>query len=181
MEPVSLKDTKIIARQLGRPPRGLVAISKRCVHGYPQVVTVYPLLDGKPFPTLYWLTCPFLSRVIASLEADGMIGRLEEEVRRDPNLAARLARAHRSYIEERMRLLSRDDIAFLEENAMLHALLERGIGGIADFTRIKCLHLHVAHALVRENPIGEAVLKSLTQHECPPGEVICALFQEERA
>ena len=177
MEPVSLEDKKIIAHQLGRPPRGLVAISKRCVHGYPQVVTVYPLLDGKPFPTLYWLTCPFLSQEIASLEADGMISRLEEEIHRDPNLAKRLVLAHRSYIEERRRLLSREDLVYLEEKRMLPALMERGIGGIADYSRIKCLHLHVAHTLAAENPIGNIVLGRFRRCECPPEEAICSAYE----
>jgi len=152
----------------------LVGISKRCVHGYPQVVSVSPLIDGKPFPTLYWLTCPFLFQAIASLEAGGMIRQLEEKVRRDPNLAERLICAHCSYIEERKHLLSRDDLTYLEENAMLPALMERGIGGIADYSRIKCLHLHTAHALVGDNPIGKIVLQSLTHRECPSDTVICA-------
>lgn len=176
MEPISLVDKRIIASQLGRRPRGAVAIAKRCTYGFPQVVTVHPLLDGKPFPTLYWLTCPFLFRAIASLEADGMIRRLEDEVRNDPNLAECLVRAHRSYIEQRGRLLSHDDLAYLEEKGMLPAVMERGIGGIADFTRIKCLHLHVAHALMAENPIGKIVLQGLAKHECPREEVICSAY-----
>ena len=174
MEPVSLEDKRIITHQLGRSPRGVVAVPRRCVYGYPQVVTVSPLFDGKPFPTLYWLTCPFLFHAIASLEANGMIGQLEQEIRRNPDLAAGLVRAHRSYIEQRRLLLSRDDLSYLEEERMLPALLERGIGGIADFSRIKCLHLHVAHALASDNPIGRIVLESLARRECPSDNVICA-------
>jgi len=177
MEPVSLRDTKIIARQLGRSPRGLVGISKRCVHGYPQVVTVSPLIDGKPFPTLYWLTCPFLFHAIASLEAGGMIRQLEQELRVNRGLAERLICAHRSYIEERRRLLSQDDIAFLEEKAILPALMERGIGGIADYSRIKCLHLHAAHALASDNPVGKIVLEALAELACPTEEVICSAYK----
>ena len=176
MEPVSLEDKKVIACQLGRSPRGLVGISKRCVHGYPQVVSVSPLIDGKPFPTLYWLTCPFLFHAIASLEAGGMIRKIERQLHNDPCLTKQLVHAHRSYIEERKRLLSQDDVAFLEENAMLPALMERGIGGIADYSRIKCLHLHAAHALVGDNPVGKIVLQSLTHRECPSDTVICALY-----
>jgi hypothetical protein len=36
--------------------------------------------------------------------------------------------------------------------------------------------MHVAHALARENPIGELVLQHFQQHTCPPEEVICEGF-----
>ena len=176
MEPVSLADERIITSQIGRDARGVIGIPRRCVYGYPQVATVYPLLDGKPFPTLYWLTCPLLHREIAALEADGMIGQIEQEIAASPELSEQVTRAHRSYIEERRHLLPRQDLAYLEENGMLPALMERGIGGIADFTRIKCLHLHVAHALVAQNPVGKIVLDRLEQRECPSDSVICASF-----
>ncbi|HHR86184.1 MAG TPA: DUF501 domain-containing protein [Candidatus Acetothermia bacterium] len=174
MEPVSLEDKRTIASQIGRNARGVIGIPRRCAYGYPQVVTVYPLLERKPFPTMYWLTCPFLFRTIASLEAGGMIGRLEQEIAANPELAKQVVRAHHSYIEQRRRLLSPDDLAYLEERRMLPALTQRGIGGIADYSRIKCLHLHVAQALVDENPIGRIVLESLAQHKCPRNNILCA-------
>ena len=174
MEPVSLEDKRIIASQIGRPARGVIEISRHCIYGYPQVVTVNPLLEGKPFPTMYWLTCPYLHREIAALEASGMIARIEEEIASDPDLVAQVVLAHRSYIEDRRRLLSREDLAHLEEGGMLPALMERGIGGIADYSRIKCLHLHAAHALVGDNPVGKIVLKALAELACPTEEVICS-------
>jgi len=176
MEPVSLKDKRIIEKQLGRIPRGLLGIECRCRYGYPQVVTVYPLIEGKPFPTIFWLTCPFLTKAIDHLEAEGWIKRMEAKLRKDKGLALRLWEAHKAYITERQRLLSPQDRAFLEEAEMLNSLLEKGIGGTADFSRVKCLHLHVAHALARENPIGELILQHLQQHTCPPEEVICEAF-----
>ena len=180
MEPVSLEDKHIIAHQIGRDAREVIAIPRRCTYGYPQVATVYPLLDGEPFPTMYWLTCPYLHREIAALESEGMIARIEERIASDPELAEQVMRAHHAYIEQRLRLLSPDDLAYLEERRMLPALPQRGIGGIANFARIKCLHLHAAHALVDENPIGRIVLESVTQRECLPDEVICTSFHSER-
>ncbi len=180
MEPLTLDDKRIIAYQIRRDARGVIAIPRRCAYGYPQVVTVYPLLDGEPFPTMYWLTCPYLHREIAALESEGMIARIEGRIANDPELAEQVMRAHHSYIEQRRRLLSPDDLAYLEERRMLPALMQRGIGGIADFARIKCLHLHVAHALVDENRIGRIVLESVTRRECPPSEIICTSFHSER-
>ena len=176
MEPVSLKDKRIIEKQLGRIPRGLLGIECRCRYGYPQVVTVYPLIEGKPFPTIFWLTCPYLTKAIDHLEAEGWVKRMEAELRADEGLALCLQEAHKAYIAEREGLLSSEDHAFLEQARMLKGLLEKGIGGTADFSRVKCLHLHVAHALARENPIGELILQALPKHACPPNEVICEAF-----
>jgi hypothetical protein len=47
-------------------------------------------------------------------------------------------------------------------------LRERGVGGVADFTKIKCLHAHVAHALADRaagsdvvNHVGQSTLHTL--------------------
>ena len=175
MEQLSLNDERVIAKQLRRTPRGLLSIECRCPYGYPQVVRVYPLVDGKPFPTLFWLTCPFLTKQIDRLEAEGWIKQTEQLLEEDA-LAADFQKAHLSYITERYRLLSPEDRASLEEAGMLKDLLDKGIGGTADFARVKCLHLHVAHALARTNPIGDRTLEALTEHACPPQQVICSAF-----
>jgi len=176
MEPLSLNDKKVVAKQLGRVPRGLLGIERRCPHGYPQVVLVYPLVEGKPFPTLFWLTCPFLTKQIDRLEAEGWIKRMEKLLEEEEALATRFREAHHAYITERNRLLSPEDRASLEETGMLKDLLEKGIGGTADFARVKCLHLHVAHAIARDNPIGDRVLEALSEHACPPEQVICSAY-----
>ncbi|MDY6895845.1 MAG: DUF501 domain-containing protein, partial [Thermotogota bacterium] len=53
---VSKEDLIIIEKQLGRCVSNVLTIEKRCIYGYPQVIKSFPLKDGKPFPTLYWLT-----------------------------------------------------------------------------------------------------------------------------
>ena len=174
MEPVTLEDKRIIAAQLGRTARGLLRVERRCPYGYPQVILVYPLIEGKPFPTTFWLTCPFLAEEIDHLEEVGWIKRMETLLREDTRLNARLQRAHRAYIEERMNLLSVEDRRFLDDSGILTSLLDKGIGGIADPNRIKCLHLHVAHALARENPIGEIVLALLSDRACSQNKMICS-------
>lgn len=178
MEPVSLADERAIAWQLGREPRALLGVERRCPYGYPQVVRVHPLMDGNPFPTLFWLSCPFLVRAVSELEARGEIDRLEREVAKDPDLAAALRDAHRAYALERASHLSEDERERLAASGILRSLTERGIGGIADFTRIKCLHLHIAHALARENPIGALVLASLLALSCAPDAPLCAVSKD---
>jgi len=89
-----------------------------------------------------------------------------------------LREAHRTYITERDRLLSPEDRETLEKAGMLKDLQDKGIGGTADFEKVKCLHLHVAHALARENPVGTHVLGALQNHACPPKQVICSEFEQ---
>jgi hypothetical protein len=174
MESIPLSDRNVIAAQIGRRPRGLVGVSVRCSHGYPQVIRVRPLVDGKPFPTLFWLTCPHLIRETDYLEADGWIGRLERRMAEDGELREGMARAHERYIEKRFASLSDGERRSIESCGQASSLLEKGIGGIADRRRLKCLHLHVAHALADKNPIGAIVLGMLPAPECRPEQVICS-------
>ena len=61
-DPVAQSDLDAVAAQLGRTPRGVLAIAYRCPDGAPGVVKTAPKLpDGTPFPTLYYLTDPRLT------------------------------------------------------------------------------------------------------------------------
>jgi len=172
-----MRDRRVVAAQIGRAARGLSAVARRCRHGYPQVVRVHPIIDGKPFPTLYWLTCPWLRKAVDRLEAGGRIAELETRLSRDPEAVERLSAANDAYVAERMELLSRSEVRELRSRNLLEGLLRKGIGGIADLRGLKCLHLHVAHALVRENPVGELVLAELGAGECGANERICSTLQ----
>ncbi|MBN1859091.1 DUF501 domain-containing protein [Candidatus Bipolaricaulota bacterium] len=176
MDPPTVADAVVLKSQLGRTPRGLLGIARRCPYGFPQVIAVYPIVDDKPFPTTYWLTCPHLSRHIGRIEAAGMIGLLEKRVREQPGLRDALDQSHRAAIAVRRQLLSGEDQTRLEQELRLGAVLSRGIGGIADWSRLKCLHLHVAYALAQSNPIGDLVLAELgpTGTVCPEERKICS-------
>ncbi len=70
---IAARDAAVIAAQLGRPPRGLLAVAHRCPCGLPDVAETAPrLADGSPFPTLYYLTCPRASAAGSKLEASGL-------------------------------------------------------------------------------------------------------------
>jgi len=178
-----MKDKQIIARQLGREPRGLLSIEKRCQYGYPKVIKVYPLLKLKGgqasqafeiFPTLFWLTCPKILQQISQLEYAGVIKKLEELIQKDNSFRDKYHEAHRRYIEERWQILKEEDKEFLKKNDLVPSLLQRGIGGIKDFNKIKCLHLHYAHHLARENIIGRFLEENFSLAECSPDNVYCA-------
>lgn len=158
-----------ITRQLGRPPRGVVCVSKRCLAGHPQVITTYPIYWGKGqpeiFPTLYWLTCPALRGQVGELETEGWINRLQQRVETDDILANKWDEAHAQYAKERVRLVPQKELTLLKDRypAQAQVLEAAGVGGIRG-QGIKCLHTHLAHYLAdlngfvsKPNPIGDIV------------------------
>jgi hypothetical protein len=142
-------DLAAVTAQLGREPRGVLAVAHRCPCGQPSVVRTAPRLpDGTPFPTLYYLTCSRLAARIGTLESEGRMRELTERLAADPELAAAYQRAHDAYLAER------DAIEPLGTGV--------SAGGMPD--RVKCLHVHAAHALAAGpgvNPVGDEVLTEL--------------------
>ena len=58
-EPANDHDIDLVQRQLGRYPRGMVAVGARCVCGRPLALITRPVLPGGiPFPTTCYLTGP---------------------------------------------------------------------------------------------------------------------------
>lgn len=149
---VSDTDVAEVSRQLGRPARGIVEIAARCVCGRPLVVKTEPRLDdGTPFPTLFYLTQPAVTAAVSTLEASGLMARLQQQLSEDSELAAKYQLAHEQYLAER------SAIAEVEEIAGISA------GGMPE--RVKCLHALVAHSLAKGegvNPIGDAALSELS-------------------
>ncbi|WP_084723268.1 DUF501 domain-containing protein [Streptomonospora alba] len=164
---VADSDAAAVQRQLGRPPRGLRAVAHRCPCGLPDVVRTAPRLeDGTPFPTLYYLTCPRAASAIGTLEAGGLMRRMQERLAEDPELGAAYERAHRDYLEERAEQTRRDASAPLPEGM-------QSAGGMPE--RVKCLHALVAHELARPgaNPLGGEALDSLPEWWAE-GPCVCA-------
>lgn len=152
---ISPEQMQLIARQLGRTPRGIAAIAHQTDLGIPVVLRMESLVDDEPFPTLYWLCSRDLHREIAHIETAGWVKKLEDELQEDAELRARFAANHRDYVRQRweyMQAAQRQRIDALG----FHALFDRyGIGGIAQWDKIRCLHMHYAHHLCGENIIGQ--------------------------
>lgn len=150
-QPLGADDAARIARQLGRPARGALAVAWRCPCGAPGVVTTAPRLpDGTPFPTTYYLTCPRATAACSTLEASGMMGEMTERLAEDPALARAYRRAHESYLADRSALGEVAEIAGVSAGGMP--------------TRVKCLHVLAAHALAAGpgvNPLGDEVVEAL--------------------
>jgi hypothetical protein len=147
-QPATGADRAAVAAQLGRPPRGTRAVAHRCPCGLPDVVETTPrLADGTPFPTLYYLTCPRATAACSRLESAGVMKEMSARLAADPELAARYRAAHEDY------LTRREAAGHVPEIAGVSA------GGMPG--RVKCLHVHLGHALAAGpgvNPFGDEVL-----------------------
>ena len=88
--------------QLGREPTTAFAVVARCTGGHPLVIRNAPLdVNGDPFPTTYWLTCPEAVKAVARVESEGWIAQLNDRVQDDEVFDEALETAHRAYAEER--------------------------------------------------------------------------------
>lgn len=158
---VTEKDLAVLAEQLGREPRGVVGIAARCVCGRPTVVRTAPRLpDGTPFPTTFYLTHPGAVAAASTLEANGVMKEMTERLAADEELAAAYLVAHEHYLAQR------EALGHVEEIAGVSA------GGMP--TRVKCLHVLMAHALAFPgvNPLGDEAL-ALVRDQWRPDRCSC--------
>lgn len=144
-----MDDAAIVASQLRRAPRGVWRVAARCSFGYPTCIATAPLIDGEePFPTLFYLTCPYLAEEVSRLESDGLLKAVRGMLAGDGSLAARLLDADESYRKARA-----------DEAGGVDPTPEVGIAGQRDPLAVKCLHAHVAAYLAGiADPIGEVVM-----------------------
>ena len=141
-----MDDLALVERQLGRRPRAFRRVVVRCPYGRPAVTEQAPFDEsGTPFPTTYWLTCPYLVAALARVEAAGGVERWSLAAAEDPELSASLERGH-------------------AEQRALRPELDLGIGGARPGARgLKCLHTHAAFALARPGYLlGERILAEIT-------------------
>jgi hypothetical protein len=145
-------DREAFRRELGRPPRGILAVAYRCGHDVPAVVLTAPRLeDGTPFPTMYYLCCKELNAAVSRMESSGLMREMTERLTQDPELAQAYRRAHESYLASR--------------NALGDLGIAVTAGGMPD--RVKCLHVLVAHSLAvgrGVNPLGDEAVDALGEY-----------------
>ena len=146
-----------VTERLGREPRGFCDVSAFNAQGTPAVIRVSSVVDGKPFPTLFWLIDANISLKIDRLEAAGWIARLQRDVDISATLQEQMALAHEAHKRVRETFLSEAERTLLTDRGMMSALSDRGIGGIKEPGRIRCFHTWYAAHMVETNCIGSAV------------------------
>jgi hypothetical protein len=139
-----MNDEQLVARQIGRKPRAFARVAVRCPWEKPAVTEQTPFdEDGRPFPTQYYVTCPYLVAAISRLEAAGGVERWSRAAEEDEGLARSLADAQ-------------------AEQRRLRPELDAGIGGSTRTGSLKCLHAHIAFALARPGyELGDRMLAGL--------------------
>ncbi|BDR52868.1 hypothetical protein KIM372_07750 [Bombiscardovia nodaiensis] len=158
----SQQQIAVVESQLGRYPRGIVAVGAQCVCGNPLAVITRPELPGGiPFPTTCYLTSPQAVKAVSHLEAEGVMATMNEQLAQDENLRERYERAHRTYLAFRQLLAERlgDDQSHIE-----------GISAGGMPKRVKCLHALVAQSLVMGpgvNPLGDQALEAVADSFSP--------------
>jgi hypothetical protein len=118
---------------------------------------VASIVDDKPFPTLYWLVDREINYRIDQLEAAGVITTLQVQVDGNETLRLGMAADHQDHIALRERLMTGEDQARIDALGYRESLSRRGIGGIENPNRIRCLHTWYAAHLVVPNTIGRLV------------------------
>lgn len=165
--PASDADKDIVKRQLGRFPRGMVAVGARCACGRPLAVITRPCLeDGTPFPTTCYLTSPEAVKAASHLEAQGFMKECNNLLNNDNDIVKKYEQAHKYYLE------FRHELAIRLEDSEEH-IKDMSAGGMP--VRVKCLHALLAQSLVMGkgvNPIGDMVL-SKVKNEFDPNVCKC--------
>ena len=132
--------------------RSLIISCKNCKFGFTQVLICKPFdKHGRPFPTTFWLTCPYLIKQAGKIESGGGVHDLERYI-----ISKGLKREWQKYNlihqELRLKLLSKNLIKFMRKyhNKVFKSLIRSGIGGIKydnENVYVKCLHLQTASYL----------------------------------
>jgi hypothetical protein len=165
-------DRAVAAGQLGRTPHMMSRVVARCPHGFPAAVETLPYdAGGRPFPTLFYLTCPTLVAAVSRMESDGGVRAWAARLAEQPALARAAAAAAAGARRRRRQLVARYTLPMLDGGASLST----GVGGVGDVRAVKCLHAHVAHALAHPGyVVGRAMLAEAEDPWCGDGR--CAVF-----
>jgi len=145
----------------------------RCPFRFPAAVETLPYdAGGRPFTTLFYLTCPTLVAAVSRLESAGGVQAWSARLAAEPGLARIVAAAASAARRRRRELVRRYDLEMVDDGASLAT----GVGGVGDVRAVKCLHAHVAHALARPGYVfGEAVLAEAEDPWCDDGRCAALL------
>ena len=158
-------DYEVVTQQLGRPAAGFREVVCRRPDGTPSVIRVDSFVVNRPFPTLFWLTDVELDREIGMLESRGLTSEFQNRIDADSNLQNALRNDNLAHIKLRESYMTEEIRAAIENLNCFEEFQNKGIGGNANFSRVRCLHCHVAAHLVVPNTIGRMLEQHFEQIE----------------
>ncbi len=170
LTPVSSFDLKFLTQIFAKHGRKfehdlILCSARRCKYNFIQVL-LCKSFDAhlKPFPTNFWLTCPYLIYRAAKLEAQGGVKQLENFLTAH-NKFKDWDKYNRGHSLLRMSLINFRTRDFLRKHRpkIFNALKSNGIGGIKtrpNEIKIKCLHLQTASFLALDYHPAELWLKN---------------------
>ena len=149
-------------------------VARRCRWGFPQVLVCQPLRRMKPFPTSFWLVCPFLLRSVGTVESGGGVAELKRE---SLGSAREWREYHLLHALLRLSMLPASQRAYLRSRRrpIYRAVCARGAGGSAysrDPIAVKCLHLQAASFMaLGHHPMSGWLVSRVSEWEC--GDALC--------
>ena len=155
MSAITEQQLALIKQQLGREPRGIVTIAASNSSGIPLVLQMRSLVDDKPFPTLYWLSSKDLHKAIGQIETQGVVKQLEQRIQDDDAFRNRYLDNQKDYVERRWQAMTSVDKLRIEALGFTELFHRYGIGGIAQWDKVRCLHMQYAHHLAADNVVGQ--------------------------
>lgn len=165
--PLSERDASLLKKMNSRRRFDIsivYAVAARCSYGFPQVLVCRPQRKGgSPFPTMFWLTCPYLDHRSGELESLQKVAELEEILK---SKETEVKNWHEQYARLR-KLISGGNID-----------IPTGVGGINWHEAphaAKCLHLQAATLLGwRYHPAADWLVSEFGEMECSCG--ICSKY-----
>jgi hypothetical protein len=165
----------LVEKILRKKLKGDVKIVKICIHGFPVVIRNMPQIEGKPFPTNFWLVCPLLNQQVSQMEAEGWITQFEEDLKRNFAFFQEMQYSHALEKMLRKIFIKKGEIS----PNIYKSLIGSGVGGIKSIYGVKCLHSHLASFLGGlKNPIGERIWEKLHRKECIQIHPKCAKLKK---
>ena len=155
MSDITDQQRAIIKQQLGREPRGIAAITASSKEGIPLVLQMRSLVDDKPFPTLYWLSSKDLYKAISQIETNGAVKHLEQRIEEDQLFRESYLGNQKAYVAQRWQAMTDNDKSRIDALGFTDLFHRYGIGGIAQWDKIRCLHMQYAHHLAADNVVGQ--------------------------
>ncbi|CAM9192842.1 unnamed protein product [Ectocarpus sp. 13 AM-2016] len=157
-----------LRHKAGASSRSLGVSPNPCRHGFPQAFAFDPC-GHKVSSGLFRLSCPLLVQAIDLLEDEGGIEDVNARLASEEGLREDFMAVNLAHGMLRRRLVTPDKLGMVEETIGKEGaerFLDSGITGVTPgkVRDAKCLHAHVADALMRgrsANAIGRATLELL--------------------